>query len=238
MFKAIRRLLPGQHQIDPALLWEAQNEIQFSPDIAWLEQYQTQLVFVVDDLQSHFKNHSLMSDGLCAGLGHAFTRDPFLMWKKPLGLESFPIPIVPNANNTSIVRWYPKPAIIKGELYAIRPYAFLALDKHRANGVQFQRRRIRLNYPFHEVKKSDDPIFDPNKTALSRTELKLHQRIFLSERWYANPSAWMYIGREDYWSNQFGESEYDAKLKTVRTFAPKDRTLGPEFTQFTRYEIK
>lgn len=221
-------------------LWEACNACPYTPDISLLERYEAQCVFIADDLMSSFKNHSILRPFVIEEGGHAFTRDNFLMWKKSLGLESFPIPVVSKPSDTSIVHWMPKPARIKGELYLIHPQGFIELDKHRLNGVQFYRKRIRLVLPYQRVKQNAAVIGRDGKYLLSKTELALNNPeeapVVLTERKYHNPSAWMYIGREEFWNDQFDAGW--SGLTKVSMFRPKDVNIGTEYYHFTKYEQK
>lgn len=241
MFSAVKKLFsPSIVLPSPDWVHEANQRTQFTPDIAFLEAYELQPVFVVEEFQSMFKRFGMLKEGLVHSLGHAFTEEKFLMWKKPLGLESYPVPIVATEQNTSIVPWYPKPLPIKGELYAIRPYTFMELDKHKANGVQFVRRRVKIHRPLRAVVRL--PV-EKGLEHISRTERLLRYehvapKVALSDEFIHKYTAWMYVGRDEYWADQYGESAYDSRLKIVKTFEPNRDGLIKRYSQFTRYEIK
>ncbi len=232
MLSALKHKLLGPKMPDAAWLWDAHNETQYTPDIARLESYELQLVFVVDDLQKSFKNHSIIKEGIRASLGSPYTRDLFSCWKKDLGTESYPVILPVTPDTTSILPWYPKPAQVKGELYAVRPFVFKALDTHRTNGVQFERMRVRLHYPFYEVRKRK------GLEQLSRAEKDLRNpeeaKKFLSEELTATPSCWMYVGRTAYWLSEIGETAYDLKLTKLKQFETTKNDF--RYAKFTRAE--
>lgn len=234
--KFVRPKLP-----DAAWLWEASHETQYTPDIATLESYKYQIVFVVDEFKRGFPAHELISSGRCVSLGRAYTRDPFLCWKKPDGANSFPIPIIATDETVSVVPWFPRPSKIKGELYAISSSTMRKLDTHRKNGVQFTRQRVRLTYPYRQLKRNEY-IFPPSWEFISKTELAMHMAEFpeqtLTEFLYHHPSAWMYIGRTTYWEHQFGETAYDCKLGKIKIFEPRKEGFIGQYYDFTKFELK
>ncbi len=240
MFETVKKMFLSKSDLpSAAFIHEANNECQYTPDIAYLERYEMQLIFVADDLKSPFPAHELIKRGMAVGLGRCFTRDQFLMWKKPLGLESFPIPIPAREDNVSPVNWWPKPAKIKGELYAIYPFAFKQLDAYRRNGVQFVRNRIRLSYAYREVKKLHLP---KSLEAVSKTELNMYYKdnpkVGISDILFHHPSAWMYSGREAYWDHQFGDTAYDSQLQPMKTYLPNNGGFVSEYYEFTRNELQ
>lgn len=241
MFNAVKKLLsPSIVMPSPDWISEATNATQFTPDVAFIENIQVHILFLVDNHQSQFKGFDIVKDGLAFSNGHAFTRDKFQMWKKPLGRESFPVPILSTPTNETVAPWFPKPRVIKGELYGVRAYTLMELDKAMANTVQFVRRRVRLVYPYHGLYRM--PV-EKGLEYISRTERHIRYETdipkkMLSPELIHKPSAWMYVGRDEYWADQMGESAYDSRLKVVRAFEPKRDGMIRSYYQFTKNEIQ
>src|SRR5882672_2734050 len=70
------------------LAWAAE-QTKFSPDMAFLEEFESQLLFVYDDTMAKHRKNLLLNEGemLC----EAFTEGDFTVYKKKLGKVSFPI---------------------------------------------------------------------------------------------------------------------------------------------------
>lgn len=72
---------------------------------------------------------------------------------------------------------------IRGELYAIKLPAPILIDSYRQNGVQFERRRVKVLYPI---------VREPES----------HRERTREETVICSAFAWMYFGKPDYWSDQ------------------------------------
>src|ERR1700686_3844327 len=70
---------------------EIAERYKYSPDMAFLQRHECQLLFVVDELMSFHREHSLIVNPI--NTWSSFTLEPFSMMKKRLGIESYPIPI-------------------------------------------------------------------------------------------------------------------------------------------------
>lgn len=201
MLNALRRLLPSnvnQELIDDAAELAAHDHVN-TPDYSILQQCKYQLLFVYNEFQKGCREHEGFMDFDAKPCGQAFTVDDhFTVWKKNLGKESFPIALVgdrkasetwytssrrlSNGVNRAYIRVAPK-ARIKGEVYAVRPYQYLELDKYYENTVQFDRVRVKLVMPYTRIE-ADHKTF---------TIVKTHTSHIIR--------AWMYMGRSDYWSD-------------------------------------
>lgn len=182
---------------------------QYTPDIAKLEQYESQLLFVADNCMKGHKKHELLVDDASLSHGHAYTKATFSMWKKELGEESYPVILKEDAFPHD---WRgPKPgapAQIYGELYQIPPRVLYKLDIDKLNTVQFLRRRIKLEYVYFAH--IERPWFKENSKwnegALSRAERELNnpeeaERLEIGPL-YHTVTAWMYFGNPEYWNPQ------------------------------------
>lgn len=143
LFSKNKSVLPNQEAMQ-WLVHQAKAINTNTPDIAFLEQFSSQLVFEYGDMQRRHPAHELIAE-VGEFKGSAFTRDPYVLWKHSLQDQSYPVALPQGFR--SIPR-----LPIKGELYLIPPYQFLTLDKHRQNTVMFERRRIELIIPFRKVK--------------------------------------------------------------------------------------
>lgn len=205
MFAAMKRsfksgLVPSNYPTD-AWLDKAAEHLKYSPDYRALEGFESILLFVCDEMQAGHKceqvlTHSQYDDVAAMHLAPAFTKSDFSFWKKSLGKESYPVPLegikqyVPEWKHTNkLLKNIPKaqlvdlePRSIRGELFAVRPYKLLELDKYKENGVVFQRNRIQVDIPYlYRVS---------NAYATSQFVYKC-----------TSLEAFMYVGVKDYWKD-------------------------------------
>jgi len=163
------------------------DETTHTPDGWILEQHQTQLLFVCDEMQRGHSKSTLVSEysiAVCSG----FTEGKFLFWRKKLGKDSFPVAIETYSKKSSPVWADPKgslPARIKGELYAVLPDQFFVLDKYKELGLYFIRKRINIDIPYRKV------LWTKQQGVITTHELN------------RTVKAWMYIGNAEYWDSLF-----------------------------------
>lgn len=202
-------------QLFPSREWVEKNiphphEESYTPDKLWLEKHEWCLVFFYDDGS---RKSLLGEDAMFKG--GAFTKDHnFVMWKKRLGTESFPIPldgadrVYDGPGITSRPMWKMggnevRPGIrgrIKGSLYAVRPKQFWnGLDKHYFNGLEFTRQRVRVLIPYR----------------VQQGHMGVDHNEFVQE-----VRAWMYVGVKDYWHKQL---DGGLMFTPVGAFAPKNQ---------------
>ena len=184
----------------------------FTPDFLWLERHEWRILFVYDEMMHGRKLYDLIKDE-SINLGKAFTDDDnFVLWKKKLGEETFPI----------AVQGCPlgKQRRIKGEIHAIRPHLFWnVLDKRMLNGIEFRRERVKVLVPYHYIS-------DENKGQTIDHNEFIHRL-----------STFMYVGNRTYWEPQFdGGYSYS----TVKAFNPKvkwvDGHTMNEYYYYSRLE--
>lgn len=238
MLQALKQIVTGP-SIDPKDVYANVREIKkHTPDLSVLEQYEYQLLFVYDEMQKDHRVHSMIKEHSLhqSSLASCYTVPLFTMWKKNLGLASFPIPL--DARGQDIYHsWFeneddPKPKIegeiaakffaraarIKGELYAVRPYQIHEIDKYKQNREHFLRRRVKLILPYKQV-------------VWTRERPEGYQKcIVVSPLRQTEVWAHMYVGVDKFW-----REELDHRFTPVRTFVPKTRWLG-RYYDFSKLE--
>ena len=156
------------------------HEVDYTPDLWNLEQYKFQLVFIYDECMRGHKAYDVIKEG-SVSIAPCFTNTNYTLWKKKLGRETYPIPLETPYFNVPKAR-------IKGELWAMRPYQIIKLDKYKQNGVLFQRKRVYVALPYRELR------YNP--------ELSGFGSKVLSQQYVRLIKVWMYLGVEDIWNDQ------------------------------------
>ena len=207
MWQAIKSLIPGQSQPFDNYTTPSSDELaaerertQFTPDIAKLEQYEWQLIFVTDELKKqHLKNSLLGSEQRYKF--PAFTQKNFHYWQHEAPFNP-PVPFrVADDVITNPLPFYPPIGKIKGQVFIIRPQAFLDLDNYKQNTVEFQRHRVRLVVPYRKLVWLKDHNLDPAfgvQEAFCRSEYN-GKSVTHSKEIVCIIRAWMYIGIPSFW---------------------------------------
>lgn len=191
------------------------NPSDYTGDIWLLEQSEFQLMLICDQMMQNQRMNTLLQ-GYSTFLGAAFTaKNNFILWKKKLGLGTYPIPLREQYPKLTNART-PMTARIKGELFKIRSSRFLELDEYKSNGLEFRRQRVQLLVPYRRQQGS---------TGVNAEE-------FIARCW-----AWMYVGKKTYWeehldagymfgrcqiyelNNRYSDGVY---LDRYYTFTPKE----------------
>lgn len=189
---------------------------KWTPDMAQLCRYEIQLIFLADEFQRFHPKHELIKTH-ATYLCNADTYFPFVVWKKALGEESYPVPM--EAEKFSLQPWQiPRKGdtgVVRGELFAVMPHkVFPILDKHRQNGLQFIRKRV------------------PVQVKYQQKSYSLRDGWHLSGWRIQTIEAWMYMGDPDFWN--WDAQEYGS-LNAVRMFKPND-DANPQYYRFTTAE--
>lgn len=232
--RLIRRIVPsyGYEDIEEFRL-QMLEASKFTPDIAKLEQYDWQLLFVSDELKRDHMMHQK--------IGHpeygtqfqfpAFTQASYHYWDPPEAWSS-PVPMKVEGF-TNPLPFFPPIAKIKGEVHLIRPQLFhLELDRYRQNTVEFRRERIRLTVPYRKVEFLKDHNLDPDfgvQDLFSRSEYT-GSSVKTSEERVAIIRAWMYIGEPKYWDPLINGYDYGH----VEAFQSNRRKWCPEYYHIRR----
>jgi len=180
---------PSEHEAH----WQT-DRMRYSPDYGWLEQFEYQLLFTPDDTKIGHSRHCLIEDS--AFVATAYTVPSFNYWYIDADEDRTPIPML-TYQRKHIIRYFPPPLKIQGEIHAVRPYEFLGLDTYKRNTVQFHRKRVNLIVPYKELMTSD--YFSNDDQPLPMC-LRGKKGQMSPEKVYII-RAWMYIGMPEYWDN-------------------------------------
>lgn len=177
---------------------QEQERAKHTPDYLKLQQYETQYLFIVDNMKKSQPKHWFIKD-VSEKKCEAFTVDPFLCYDYNLGTETYPIPLAyggePLSQVPTFSPMYNEPAIVSGELFLISNWSiFESLDKLRGNGVKFQRSRVDIQIPYRKTKWLKDVSKCP-------AELIPVSPSRATSGWYTHHmKAWMYVGIKEHWA--------------------------------------
>lgn len=182
MFETLKKVLhrPGPEPPMEVMEWRKPH----TPDWHRLEQFQTQRIFIPDEVKTGGIHHSFL-EGAKVINPSCYTHDDMTFWKKDLGGNSFPIPLPGDFRPEGFVRWPVEPAPIQGELWLVSPNHIYSLDIHKGNTVRFSRERVQIKYPYRGVRN-----IGPNPK--------------ITKHCFELIEAWMYLGNAEYWRNQIG----------------------------------
>lgn len=211
---------------------QALEDTKFTPDISVLEEYEWQLYFAPDETKKDHLKHHLVGDEREYKFP-AFTQQKYNYWNHAAPF----LPPIPMRSETpvNLMPYYPPIAMIKGEVYAIRPQRFLELDRYKQNGVEYQRERIRLVVPYRKVLWLKDHNLDPsfgvqelfNRSAYAGSSVKT------SEERVAIIRAWMYIGKPQFWDPLISAYDYSS----VEVFNAKNRRWCDQYYSIRRPQL-
>lgn len=171
-----------------------------TPDLWKLQRRERHLVFLYNECQEGQYADQMLginSEKLYA----ASTKDTFVLWKKKLGLETFPImlPIEPS-ERFGRSSFLGKPARVTGQIFRVPPMVIKELDSYVLNTVQFERQRIEVIVPYR--RKSE---------GLRHT----HYEVF---------KVWVYVGRKEFWKEQLDANKIF--FDRVTLYTAKDENIG------------
>ena len=202
-----------------ALNITANARAKYTPDIAMLQQRQHPLVFVYDEMmQAHPKYADILGNG-SAFAYNGFTQNLFYLFKEK-GFKDTRAFIF----EADLLR-LPKRRVF-GELHYAEPETFFKLDEYKENGVQFIRRREKIDIYYSQLLK---PVLGD---AQSRQEFK---QVFDTEapvilkHLVQTVYAWTYVAVTPYWYNLL-DGGYMYEL--TKHFEPNRVTIG-EYYKFT-----
>lgn len=175
------------------------DSVRYSPDLGWLEQFEYQLLFCPDDTKSGGTRHSLISDSQF--IATAYSANKFNYWYQETGDDRLPIPVMSPEKATTMIRFFPPPLKVKGELRLVRTPQFRELDSYKRNTVQFRRKRVNVFIPYRELQFKLNTLADDESSPfrpLPRCLQQTHHAILSSER-MSVIRCWMYVAMTEYW---------------------------------------
>lgn len=227
--QAIRMIAPAYGYSMPSReeVYAELSRTKFTPDLALLEEYEWQAVFVTDELKKKFLKHELLGEDK-RYLFPAFTQKNYHYWESASPLEGA-IPFEVSQLRNPIVGW-PPIAKIKGEVYLIRPQRFLDIDTYKQNTVQYVRDRIRLVVPFRRIQWVKDR-YGPEVAEFFRNPDQFHNnKTFTTDEHTYIVRAWFYSGRPEYWDPIITAYDYGH----VETFHSKNRRWADTYYAIRR----
>lgn len=202
-----------------------QRRTQFTPDAHEINKNKSKLLFVHDDMAQLQPNHHLIREGSLSGFypfNYGYTTKKFSFIKKELGLKSFPIALqLSEELKDNLPMYIAEEYRIRGELYAIRPQQFFELDTHRQNGVQFKRVPVSVNVGYKKLYRTH--WFTAEGTKKYNYDLGKEEMLTVS--------AFMYVGREEYWKDQLLNDAFDFQPIDI---IQEDRLWLKEYYQYSR----
>jgi len=187
-----------------------------TPDINYLEEKSSHLLFVCDDTQDGFENNKLLQGGIQSYT--AFTVREYGMWVRLS--DMLPIPLRIDKSSLDY------PARIKGQLWIVPTEVLISLDNLRKNGVEFSRQRVRVEIPYR---------IETYKPAYGHDhpDLKKWVRVLSKQRFTEDQIAWIYMGKRTFWNNHISHLDY----RRVNRFHPKECWIGTPYYCFTKLEL-
>jgi gamma-glutamylcyclotransferase (GGCT)/AIG2-like uncharacterized protein YtfP len=222
------RVFQATHHPDAQWFAEAAHTNALTPDLWVLQRYDFQLIFVYGTQMSGHPQHELvMEHGAYAAA--AYTAQQYTLWKKRLGRSSFPIALQGSGWRTPDWRTPPL-ARVQGELYAIEAKQLLELDKHFQNTLEFDRKRIPLLIPYHELVRAFKPRTGMQQFIEDSLRIPNGHHLVTADTKVKLVKAWTYIGKSDFWTDQLAHY-----FHPVNTYTPRYGWLG-DYYAFTRSE--
>lgn len=218
----------AQNELLLDMIRSAAERNRFTPDIADLERSEFQRVFIYNEMKYAHRSHSFLPETLVERDAICYTDNYFTLHKKQLGKASqaiatdsdlWPHPLGPTADR----------ARVQGELYVVCSSHISVLDTYHQNTVEFERRRVRILRPWRHIVKAKDG-FPLNGQILESFKAR---GIVHSMSGCASMDAWMYIGRQEYWSG------FLARLFTpVHMYTSPNEQWLKEYYAFTLKEYE
>jgi hypothetical protein len=198
---------------DETWLHEAVLSREFTPDLHILQQKAKHLLFVYDNVPGVGLNQHLDDPALATNEMSAFTLGTFSLWKKSLGVHSYPIALKSEVERGKYSKC--PAARIRGELYLVNPNVFVTLDTQARNGVEFTRKKVKTYIPY--------------RYSWSQTlgQMPFMERMFPVE-------AWMYVGNPEFWDQQLDGGYH---FQPVKMYAP-NRPWHKPYYSFTPQELE
>jgi len=217
------------------------DQMKYSPDYGWLEQFEYQLLFAADDTKENHDRHCLIEDSRLMAEG--FTVDYFNYWLQEAGDERVPVPMRLPAGKHLRLPLFPPPLKIRGELFLVRTPQFLGLDTYKRNTVQFRRQRVNIIIPHRQVWKIDN-VIDPTDHPVAFRPRELprclqgNQHIIYSGVRCHIIRAWMYVGLGKFWDPLFDGGFRGFKTVNYYESKNKSNTWAKEYYDYPKRPLE
>lgn len=201
--------------LDKFWLQDAVDESSHTPDIHKIELCPWKLLFVYDEYQEGHWFHDLIKDHVHPDTRthvSCFTRERFTVFKKEMKSYTYPVPLERKFPGLPMCR-------IRGKVYPIKPNRLKQLDIIKQNGVQFDRRRVKLTYPVRRM--VVDETGGKGSHFMETDSLR----------------AFMYVAREDhYYPRLTSETETFSPVGFYESkFLAEDAKSYPENVQYYQF---
>lgn len=211
----------------PSLQYLQSTPIQtHTPDIAYLNQREHQLVFICDGMQHRLPDHASI-EAYTGGVWPAFTEAPFSLWHRREDDNVIPLPYMNEFKRLT--------APIKGQLIRMLTPRLIKLDEDKQNGIQFNRVRVDLSVPHRlswPTRDREGIRYLFNKRDVVKhgyappTHHHENDESFVMVTRYSTVKAWMYLGVPNYWKDQL---DGGFAFKPVTRFTPNNKKLTPYY---------
>lgn len=151
-------------------LWEESvlQRQKFTPDINWISQKESHLLFVYDGMKKGFPLNSTLNDSpyICPGMS---AKDTFVMWLRPDTGNGTQIRALasqcaaPDPDDRFEYPGQPWPGNIKGQIFQVYTEDLFDLDQILQNRLYYQRRRIDIRLPWRGESWTKVKHPDPSK---------------------------------------------------------------------------
>lgn len=185
---------------------------EYTPDIQELETRGFQLLFVMGELMVGHRKHDELLNQHSACLSAGFTVHDYVCVLHKLGQVGYPITLEESIRGFRRTR-------VKGELFAVRSSQFISIDNYKLNGVEFNRKRIKVVVPYQEVLQG-----------VGETTILPHQQMEVVD-------AWAYLGNYSYFHN-FLDAGYEFVPVNIYKYEGINDTWLGEFAYFSEEEYK
>lgn len=216
----------------PTLQYLQSTPIQrHTPDIAYLNQREHQMVFICDGMQEHLPDFEKI-EAYVEPKWPAFTSTPFSMWHRREDDCVIPLPYMKEFHRHT----HP----IRGQIMRMKTPRLIKLDEDKWNGVQFNRVKVDVTIPYSVNVETNDRegtkyLFDKAPLIKHGYKPSAHHRhpeatidrnSKVSVTQYFTSKAWMYIGVPSFWKDQL---DGGFAFKLVQRFKPNNKSLNPYY---------
>lgn len=255
MFQTLKNLVTSNNNVKiPPKEWFEWAVDHETDDINQLNNRENHRIFIYDNLMKGHKDHKFVE-----GLSRtpAITHPKFNMWKRRQ--DNLIIPL----SKTFIDLKQPENKI-RGELYVAPTNLIVFLDKLYENGVLFKRVRINLDIPWRPAYwqemfnrgdipgprsanvwqigprfRNNDVWRGSDTTSGKPVSACSGSHLFLETVYATRTLAWMYIGIQDYWTeNMYGTVVKSYPSETLTIAAKNGSSYDEIQTIIPRHKLK